>query len=94
MPKRMLLSGDEPGVEIGAVSYYEDTGLVLDGAAESVFANMVDVMGEDKFGEAVIADGWSNGYLWLGDVMDSDGGAGDDQGEGVSDGGGQSTAGE
>lgn len=72
MPRRLLLSGEEPGTAIGAVSFYDDT-LVLEGAAESVLGTLAERMGPEEFGAAVMADGWSNGYLWLGEVIEDGG---------------------
>jgi len=71
MSRRPLLSGEEPGTEIGAVSWDGET-LILDGAAQGVFENLRDFMGDKSLGTNLIADGWSNGYLWLGDVADAD----------------------
>jgi hypothetical protein len=85
MATRPLLTGDEPGSEIGTVTWDGET-LTLDGAAEGVFDNLRDFMGDDALGETLIREGWSNGYLWLGDPEDG-------LAEVIGD-GGQPTAGE
>lgn len=71
MPRRPLLSGDEPGTQVGAVEWDGET-LVLEGAAAGVFAGLKKIMGAKALGAGLIADGWSNGYLWLGQVDDAE----------------------
>ena len=71
MSRRPLLSGEEPGTEIGAVEWDGET-LTLEGAAEGVFESLRDFMGDESLGTNLIAEGWSNGYLWLGEVVDTD----------------------
>lgn len=92
MSRRPLLSGEEPGTEIGAVEWDGET-LTLEGAAAGVFENLRDFMGDKSLGTNLIADGWSNGYLWLGDVADADPTVDDNAVPVEVTSGGQSTAG-
>lgn len=87
MSSRPLLTG-EPETEIGTVTWDGAT-LTLDGAAEAVFASLRELMGDESLGRNLIADGWSNGYVWLGPSVDDDSVPVE-----VNDGGGQSEAGE
>lgn len=64
MPRRELrtVSGDRV---LGAVIGNPDGTFTFDRAAQDVFKGMRRRMPDDKLGPMLLADGWSNGYLYL-----------------------------
>ncbi|HEU5304389.1 MAG TPA: hypothetical protein VFU40_07075 [Gemmatimonadales bacterium] len=52
------------GTVVGTVSF-DGEKLELTGAAESVFAELVKLLGAEVLGSNLLSDGWSNGYLYL-----------------------------
>lgn len=65
MPKRELrVVGTD--VVVGTVD--EERGDRFTGHAVHVFTHMCDRLGADEAARQLIADGWSNGYLYLAEV--------------------------
>lgn len=53
---------------VGYVDLPDDGDPVFDGAAGDVFAGLLRRVGPDRLRDSLIADGWSNGYLYLAPV--------------------------
>lgn len=52
---------------VGTVEYANDV-LTLTGAAKEVFAELRRMAGDDRLGSELVANGWSNGYLYLAQI--------------------------
>ena len=63
--RQLLLRVVATNETVGRVTIAADGGLVLDGAATGVFAQLRRRLGDLELGRRLIAEGWSNGYLKL-----------------------------
>lgn len=68
MKRRDLIDSD--GKVIGQVEVGDKGTLTLTGLAAAQFRSMKQQLGAEKTGEVLIRDGWSNGYVRLGDVKE------------------------
>ena len=64
MPRRELRVVSDEKV-LGAVIANPDGTFVFERVAQEVFKGMRRRMSDDKLGPLLLADGWSNGYLYL-----------------------------
>lgn len=64
MPRRELRAVST-GKALGAVIANPDGTFTFDQAAQDVFKGMRRRMPDAKLGPLLLADGWSNGYLYL-----------------------------
>lgn len=60
----MQLRSVEDGKVVGTV-VYDGSGLTFTGAAESVFAELRRILGDQKLGDDLATNGWSNGWLYI-----------------------------
>lgn len=60
----MQLRSVEDDKVVGTVNY-NGAGLTFTGAAESVFAELRRILGDQTLGDDLAVNGWSNGWLYL-----------------------------